>query len=135
MTVATLALALVHLAGPRGQALASDIHAEATRAHLDPALMAAVAFRESGLRQSARGAHGEVGLMQIHPRGLATLLCQGLAVRTVRGNLACGARILAHVRARCGGSPDRWLSAYSGRACGPSSYSARILATFRKVAG
>lgn len=65
---------------------AGEIH------QVDPWLLAAVASRESGLNPWASGAAGEVGLMQLHPRGIG----RELAARFAR----------APVRARCDSRAD-----------------------------
>ena len=110
--------------------LAPVVLRESRRAHLDPLLVAAVAWHESRWRMDARGAAGEVGVMQIHPRGAGAFRCVGLPA-DLDGNVRCGVAILAWVRRRCGGGPERWLGAYAGHACGPSVYARRVLASVR----
>lgn len=93
-------------------------------------LLVAVAFAESAFDPSAVSLGGDEGLMQVNPRGMGSVLCRKLMprIRNLENNIRCGARILAHARARCGGPPLRWLSAFNGRRCGPSVYSRRVLA-------
>ncbi len=48
---------------------AEQIHAAASRHNLDPLLVRALIFQESRFRADTIGAAGEIGLMQILPRG------------------------------------------------------------------
>jgi hypothetical protein len=143
VTLPGLILALLELAGGHGsgakiddvQRLAPVLLREAERASpaFDPVLLGAIAWNESSFRNSAHGARGEIGAMQILPTGMAVLVCRGLVVSRLEDNVRCAVRILDRVRKVCGGSPSRWLSAYSGRRCGGSSYSDRVLAIRRRV--
>jgi hypothetical protein len=143
MTPAALILALLELAGGAGrgakvddvQRLAPVLLREAGRASpsFDPLLLGAIAWNESSFRNGVHGARGEIGVMQILPKGQALFLCRGLVISRLEDNVQCGVRILAYVRKACGGSPERWLSAYSGRSCGSSSYSSRVMAIRRRV--
>jgi hypothetical protein len=142
MTPAALLAALLEIAAPVRARTIADAErlvpvlleeAAAVSPPFDPVLLAALAWNESGFRNDRHGARGEIGTMQILPRGMALHLCRGLVISRLRDNVKCGARILARVRQICGGSPARWLSAYSGRRCGPSSYATRVLTLRRKV--
>ena len=110
----------------RAEAAATFLLAEASEGEL--LIAGAVQMKEAGFQQRARGAAGEVGLMQIHPRGMAKILCRDLNVRLSRENVRCGVRILRWARDKCGGPPERWLGLYNGRRrCGRSEYAARVL--------
>jgi hypothetical protein len=111
--------------------LAPIIERESRRARLDPILVASVAWHESRWNQDARGKDGEIGVMQIHPRGAATFLCRSMPA-TTEGNVRCGIAILARARRMCGGPMARWLGAYAGLACGPSRYAQQVISTLSR---
>jgi hypothetical protein len=111
------------------------------RAHrVDPWLIAAVAFRESGLNPWAVGRAGERGIIQLHPLGR-----EGSRSRFVRDEryrercrnsdgacqrevLDAGARVLAQSLRVCGGDVARALSGYNAGSCeGAPEYARRIL--------
>lgn len=112
--------------------VAPHVVREAALRGVDPLLVAAVIMTETGFRVHERGADGEEGPMQVHPRGSAIV---GLPRRTVRHlarpdvNVAVGVRHLARLRAMCGGPPDRWLGVYNGaRRCGVRTrYTAHVM--------
>jgi hypothetical protein len=143
VTLSALVIALLELAGGPGrgaklddiQRLAPVLLREAGRASppIDPVLLGAIAWNESSFRHGVHGARGEIGTMQILPTGMAVLVCRGLVVSRLEDNVRCAVRILDRLRKVCGGSPARWLSAYSGRRCGGSSYADRVLAIRRRV--
>lgn len=111
---------------------------EGRRHHVDPYLLAAMASRESGLDPWARGAVGEIGVLQLHPRGRGARLVRLLSLpgareRCERRADACQgpvvARAAAYVRSaitRCGGVAEG-LGAYNRGRCGETSYSRRVL--------
>lgn len=66
---------------------------------LDPALLIAMAYKESSFDTSARGRLGELGLVQVH--GKAT---RGCDLGTPEGQAQCGAKWLSRVVQECGGS-------------------------------
>jgi hypothetical protein len=66
---------------------------------LDPALLIAMAYKESSFVVSARGQLGELGLVQVH--GKAT---RGCDLGTPEGQAQCGAKWLSRVVQECGGS-------------------------------
>jgi soluble lytic murein transglycosylase len=84
------------------------ILAAAQRHSIDPALVKAVIWRESGFDASARGTKGEIGLMQILPRAAGIEWAQakkvaGFTEATLvnpRANVDCGAWYLAKLLAR-----------------------------------
>ncbi len=111
---------------------------DASRRHdLDPFLLAAMAFRESGMNPLAAGAAGERGIVQLHPRG------PGAGVRFVRSEayrrncerrpgvcqeevLDAGAQLLSRSLERCGTVRDA-LGAYNRGLCGATDYSRRVM--------
>jgi hypothetical protein len=143
VTLPGLILALLELAGGHGsgakiddvQRLAPVLLREAERASpaFDPVLLGRDRLERERFRNGVHGAHGEIGVLQVKPDGQALFLCRGLVISRLEDNVRCGLRILAYARKVCGGSPSRWLSAYSGRRCGGSSYSDRVLAIRRRV--
>jgi soluble lytic murein transglycosylase-like protein len=111
------------------QELAPLVLREARRYRLEPEVVVAVMWSESRFDRDARGAAGEIGLMQVK-RGIATRGFDHLgddAFADPALNVRLGVRYLARVRRRCGGDPLRWLGAYSGQACGVSAYATKVL--------
>lgn len=132
MTAALVVAVVLELQAPRPpRPLRAAIARAATAHQVDRRLLAALVDHESSFRPDARSARGEVGLGQLlrgtlATRGYDSLTDDQLAEPGL--NLWLAARHLARVRRRCGGSPERWVSAYSGRRCGPSGYSRAIVA-------
>lgn len=92
------------------QPYAGLIEQAAERAGVDPQLVAAVAWQESGFQPAARSAAGALGLMQLMP-GTAREL--GVDPLNPAANLEGGARYLAQQLARFGGRTDLALAAYN----------------------
>lgn len=100
---------------------------------IDPWLLAAIAVRESGLNPQARGPAGELGIMQLHPRGVGRGMEPRLARRQCASPEACqlevvdrAARELAACLARCGGEAEA-LGCYNSGRCERTEYSERVL--------
>jgi hypothetical protein len=118
---------------------------------IDPWLMAAMAFKESGLNPFARGAKGELGILQIHPkrrdaRQVRFIRDEFYRLRCHREPGACqreivrhAAQVLARSLTLCGGDLSAALGAYNtGRCGGNRTYSKSILlerGELRRVAG
>jgi soluble lytic murein transglycosylase len=120
----------------RAQAVAPVVLRQAAD-KVDPVLVSAVIMSESSFRHDVTGAHGEVGLMQIKPDGMAMKLCRDLLprLRDPDVNVACGIRLLASARDTCGPNPLRFLSVYNGtQNCVETPYSRRIVARVAKAA-
>lgn len=108
--------------------------------HVDPWVLGAIAFRESGLNPWAVGRAGERGILQLHPQSHA-----GAHVRFVRDErfraycrrwdgacqrdvLAAGAHLLAQATHLCDGRLDGALSAYNAGTCeGAPDYARRVM--------
>lgn len=142
MTSAALTLAVLrflHAGAVQTTEVREDVAlvvAAAEAAGVDPVVAAAVVLHESGWRRAALGRAGEVGLMQLLPRGGAVPQRPrprraALAVPAV--NVALGVRHLAWAQAKCGGPPARWLGRYNGQPCGRSRYGAAVLAVARRL--
>lgn len=95
-------------------ALAEILEREARTHRLDPWLLAALAYKESGLDPSALGARGEAGIVQLHPRGAGDgvryVEDAGFRERCQERVDACqgpvvvrGAQVLSESIERCGG--------------------------------
>lgn len=97
---------------------------------VDPWLLAAMAYRESGLNPDAIGAVGEVGVLQLHPRSArgrrALAACARAPSRCTAAVIWLAAEGLAASIARCGSEPAA-LGAYNRGHCGATSYSTRVL--------
>jgi hypothetical protein len=107
---------------------------------LDPWLLGAMAFRESGLNPFAVGTHGEKGILQLHPKnrhakGLRFVQdeayrerCQHQAGACQREIVESAAEILASSLAKCGGDLEQALGMYNtGRCGGSANYARRVL--------
>ena len=95
---------------PAGRRFADDITAAARDAGVDPRLLAAVAWSESGFDPSARSSAGAQGLVQLMPRTAASL---GVDPLDPSQALAGGARYLAQQLSAFSGSPELALAAYN----------------------
>jgi hypothetical protein len=107
---------------------------------LDSWLLAAMAFRESGLNPFAVGTHGEKGILQLHPKNRHAkdlpfvqddayrARCQHKAGACQREVVERGAEILASSLNKCGGNLEQALGMYNtGRCGGSASYARRAL--------
>lgn len=91
---------------------AAQIQTAALEAALDPALVHALIFVESGYNPAARSPKGAIGLMQVMP---ATALRYGVADpgRSPEVNLKVGTRYLKDLMELFGGRVDLALAAYN----------------------
>jgi hypothetical protein len=107
---------------------------------VDPWLMAAMAFRESGFNPFAMGAVGELGILQINPeradaQDLRFLQDEWYRKRCRKAAGACqqevvdhAARVLARCMQRCQGDVIDALGAYNtGRCGGNDRYAKRVI--------
>jgi LysM repeat protein len=92
------------------------IVAEAERFGVPVSLALALAWQESGWRQSVVSWAGAVGVMQLLPTTAEwvadTMLHEPVNVHDVRDNVRAGVRLIAHYLARYDGSVDLALAAY-----------------------
>jgi peptidoglycan DL-endopeptidase CwlO len=93
-----------------GRRFADGIAEAAQAAGVDPRLLAAVAWSESGFDPRARSSAGAEGLMQLMPRTAAGL---GVDALDPRQALDGGARYLAQQLRAFGGSEELALAAYN----------------------
>ena len=130
---------------PRGcrarvEQLATWIYEAGEQEGIDPWILAAIAFRESGLNPWAVGRAGERGIIQLNPHSR-----EGSRSRFVRDEryregcrrldgacqkevLIAGAQLLARAIRMCGGNLARGLSGYNAGTCaGAPEYGRRIL--------
>jgi len=95
---------------PQGRQYAAAIEAAANKAGIDPKLLAAVAWSESGFRADAVSGAGAIGLTQLMP---ATAAGMNVDPKDPAQNLDGGARYLAVQLRRFGGRVDLALAAYN----------------------
>ena len=107
---------------------------------IDPWLLAAMAFRESGMNPFAVGLVGERGILQLHPKNPRTKTvrfvkdewyrqrCRKEAGACQREVVDRAAEILARSLDICGGDLKQALGMYNSGKCGGNArYAARIL--------
>jgi hypothetical protein len=110
------------------------------RFNVDPWLMAAMAFRESGFNPFAVGAVGEMGILQVHPgrrdaKQVRFIQDEWYRKRCRKTAGACqqevvehGARLLARCMHRCDGDVIDALGMYNtGRCGGNDRYARRVI--------
>ncbi|MCA9602024.1 MAG: transglycosylase SLT domain-containing protein [Myxococcales bacterium] len=104
---------------------------------VDPFLLAAIAVKESGLNPFAEGSAGELGIVQLHPKGVGRrakfVRNSNFRQRCERSIGACqkeileiGAEHLAQAITRCG-DVKAALGAYNSGKCGETDYTRRVL--------
>ena len=102
---------------------ARAVFAASQETHIDPLLLVALGYRESGWRPDiergrVRGRLGELGIMQVMPGGIALRWARGCSQSQARCSVMTGARYLAWLRDDfCPGSTWRWLAGYSRSRC------------------
>lgn len=107
---------------------------------LDPWLLAAMAYRESGLNPFAVGMRGEKGILQLHPKNRRAqnvrfvqdekyrARCQHEAGACQREVVERAALILASSLQKCSGDLEQALGMYNTGRCGGSrQYARRVL--------
>ena len=110
---------------------------EAVQPKIDPFLVTAVAFNESSFRAKVHGKKGEVGLMQILPKGALTRTITKTTKKQlldVRSNVRVGVGHLSYWMKRCGpDNMDKWLSAYNAGRCKKTKYANKIRRVYCKI--
>lgn len=113
------------------QAVEATRSASASFPTIPPAVILSAVFRESSFDIHARGAFGEIGLMQLK-RGRGGPIPRDLAHASRRAledpalNIYLGTRYMARIRLKC---PDYFLSRYNrgpAAACRVTSYHRKI---------
>lgn len=138
---AAIALAILEAFGPgrrahpgaeaRARIYAAQVELAAGAARIDPFLVVALIERESGWHEGAIGARGEIGLMQLLPHSAATKGYEHhlSALFKPPVNIRVGVAWMARKRQACRtADPVKWLSAYKGIGCRPTTYSRAIVA-------
>lgn len=111
---------------PSPASIGGTLHRQAAAHGVDPALVKAVAWQESGWRQSARSSVGAIGVMQVMP-GTADFVNSALGhgnldVRKTEDNIHLGVAYLRHML-QTTGSRRRALAAYYS---GPGNVQGRL---------
>jgi LysM repeat protein len=111
---------------PSPGGIGATLHRQAAAHNVDPALVKAVAWQESGWRQSARSSVGAVGVMQVMP-GTADYVNSALGhgnlnVRKTEHNIHLGVAYLRHML-QITSSRRRALAAYYS---GPGNVKGRL---------
>lgn len=98
----------------RRMALLKTVHAEATRADIDPQIVLSLIQVESAFRRFAISSAGAMGLMQIMPFWIDEIGRPDDNLFDMRTNLRYGCTILAHYLKREDGNLTRALARYNG---------------------
>ncbi len=107
---------------------------QAVQPPIDPFLVVAIIFKESSFRAKIKGKKGEVGLMQIMPRGTLTRSITKESMTDVRSNIRVGVGHLHYWQDRCGADDmDVWLSAYNAGKCKRTKYARRVRRLYCKI--
>lgn len=103
---------------PSGDWVGATLHDQAVAHGVDPALVKAVAWQESGWRQGARSSVGAIGIMQVMPTTadyVNKVLGHGrLNVRRAGHNIHLGVAYLRHMLRIMGSTPKALAAYYSG---------------------
>jgi soluble lytic murein transglycosylase-like protein len=101
---------------------------------VDPFLVVSIIFRESSFRANVHGKRGEVGLMQVMPRGAVTRAVSKEKPFTVRTNIRVGIGHLSFWRQKCGMENfPIWLSAYNAGRCEHTKYHDRVMRVYCRI--
>lgn len=107
---------------------------QAVQPPIDPFLVTAVIFKESSFRAHIEGQKGEVGLMQVMPRGAVTRAVSKEKMVGVRSNIRVGIGHLVYWREHCGyDNTSVWLSAYNLGKCKRTKYAKRVRRVYCKI--
>ena len=98
----------------RRMALLKTVHAEATRAGLDPQIVLSLIQVESAFQRFAVSSAGAMGLMQVMPFWIDEIGRPDDNLFDMRTNLRYGCTILAHYLDRENGDLTRALARYNG---------------------
>jgi hypothetical protein len=92
---------------------AAAIYEEAEDYQLPPSVLVWTSFFESSLNASAVGKRGEIGLVQIMPRGPLARKCEELGLDI--SSMQCAVSTLKYEWAQCNGE---WMCFWKVHACG-----------------
>jgi len=107
---------------------------QAVQPPIDPYLVTAIIFKESSFRAHIKGQKGEVGLMQVMPRGAVTRAVSKEKMVDVRSNVRVGIGHLRYWREHCGfDNMDVWVSAYNLGKCKRTKYAKRVKRVYCKI--
>lgn len=98
----------------RRMALLKTVHAEATRAGIDPQIVLSLIQVESAFKRFAVSSAGAIGLMQVMPFWIDEIGRPDDNLFDMRTNLRYGCTILAHYLKRERGDLTRALARYNG---------------------
>jgi soluble lytic murein transglycosylase-like protein len=106
--------------------------AQAVQPEIDPFLVVAMIYRESSFRAGVSGQRGEVGLMQIFPRGaLMRTINKDVTAEDLadpRTNVRVGVSHLLFWQNECHTDDMAiWLSAYNSGKCRRNGYGGRVV--------
>ena len=101
---------------------------------IDPYLIVAMIFKESSFRPEVMGKKGEVGLMQIMPKGAITRMLTKTAPKEPRHNIRVGIGHLRFWQHKCGiENEDVCISANNRGRCKKTDYVKRIKRLYCKI--
>ena len=120
---------------PYPEGLGYLIEEAAAEAGIDPAWLAVTVWRESGCDAAARGAAGEIGLAQIHPKVWAETLGaspDGWEMWDPQSNLRYSAMVLRRLR-DSSSSEKEMFRRYNGSGPKARKYAAEQMATLASL--
>lgn len=102
----------------RAYEISRAVIVEANHHRMDPLFLLAVITTESKFNVQARGAHGEIGLMQVLPRTAKWLapqagLPESFDLQDPAVNIRLGATYFAHLRHKFSSNTRRYIGAYN----------------------
>ena len=89
-------------------------NSEGSKRHINPALVMAVIYQESGGNPEAKSAAGAYGLMQIMPKTATLLGCDYGSLGSPEHSINCGVKFLAALLSYNRGDLVKSLSGYNG---------------------
>lgn len=107
---------------------------QAVQPEIDPFLVVAIIFRESSFRRKVKGKRGEVGLMQVMPRGTLTRTITKQDLTDARANIRAGVGHLRYWQDECDSEDmELWLSAYNAGKCKKTFYGRSVRKLYCKL--
>ena len=130
-----------HCTRPTGPWFDEMVDSAAAEFAVDPWLVAATVYRESGCDVTALGSSGEIGLGQVNPKVWPSTLVQAGVIRQVRDlwdaatNLRATAFILAGLHRETGGDVFETFRRYNGSGPKARAYAREQVAVFVRITG